>query len=96
MKPVRLPRASPNLSAHAEPWVRSIRHECLNRLILLGEGHLRRAVAEYVAHHNGERPHQGLEGALVQPDPRAAHRSGQIRRRDRLGGLLRFYHRAAA
>lgn len=96
VKPVRLPRASPNLNAHAERWARSIREECLDRLILLGEGHLRRAVAEYVAHHNGERPHQGLDGALVQPDPRAAHRSGEIRRRDRLGGLLHFYHRAAA
>lgn len=96
VKPVRLPRASPNLNPHAERWVRSIREECLDQLVLLGEGHLCRAVAEYVAHHNGERPHQGLNGALIQPDPRAAHRSGEIRRRDRLGGLLRFYHRAAA
>jgi len=64
--------------------------------VILGESHLRRVLQSYVEHHNAERPHRGLGGAFVRPDPRAANRSGPIHRVDRLGGLLRFYHRAAA
>jgi len=93
---VRLPRESPNLNAHAERWVRSCRTEVLDRLVLVGEDHLRRVVLSYIEHHNAERPHQGLGGAFVDADPRAANRSGRVVRRDRLGGLLHFYHRAAA
>lgn len=96
VKVVRLPRASPNLSAHVERWIRSIRHELLDRLVIVGEDHLRRVVTAYVTHYNHERPHQGLDGRLVDPDPRASNRSGPVRRVDRVGGLLRFYHRAAA
>lgn len=65
-------------------------------MLIFGEAHLRRLVHGYVAHHNRERPHQGLGGAMVDPDPRAKYRSGPVRRVDRLGGLLRFYHRATA
>jgi putative transposase len=93
---IRLPRASPNLNAHAERWIRSVREDVLDRLVIFGEAHLRRVLASYVAHFSHERPHQGLRGALVDPDPRAVNRSGPVRRRDRLGGLLRFYHRASA
>lgn len=93
---MRLPRESPNLNAHAERWVRSCRDDVLRRLVIFGEQHLRHVLHSYVDHFNAERPHQGLDGALVQPDPRAANRSGPVRRQDRLGGLLRFYHRAAA
>lgn len=92
---VRLPARSPNLNAYAERWVRSIRSECLDRLIPLGERHLRRAVAEYLEHYNRERHHQGLGGALLEPDPSAGAREGKILRRTRLGGLLSYYHRAA-
>lgn len=93
---VRLPRESPNLNAHAERWVRSVRRELLDRLVLIGEDHLRRVVTSYIEHYNAERPHQGLGGAFVDADPRSANRSGRVVRRDRLGGLLRFYHRASA
>ena len=96
VKIVRLPRESPTLNAHAERWVRSIRREVLRNLVIIGEAHLRRVVHCYVEHYNAERPHQGLGGAFVQPDPRAANRSGRVVRHDRMGGLLRFYHRAAA
>lgn len=96
MNVVRLPRESPNLSAHAERWVRSIREECLDRMLICGEAHLRHLVHGYVAHHQHERPHQGLGSEFVDADPRARNRSGAIRRVDHLGGLLRFYHRAAA
>lgn len=93
--PVRLPARSPNLNAYAERFVLSIKSECLNKLVLLGEAHLRRAVFEYVAHYNEERPHQGLDGRFITP--RAdRNRSGPIVCRERLGGLLRFYQREAA
>jgi len=93
--PVRLPARSPNLNAFAERFVLSIKSECLNRLVLLGEAHLRLAVREYVAHYNNERPHQGLEGRFVVP-PANDNATGPIECEERLGGLLRFYHRQAA
>ena len=92
---VRLPARSPNLNAYAERFVLSIKSECLSRLLLLGEGHLRLAVREYVAYYNRERPHQGLEGRFVM-EPANENRVGRIECRERLGGLLRFYHREAA
>jgi putative transposase len=96
VKVVRLPSNSPNLNAHAERWVRSCRAELLDRVLIFGEAHLRRLVLGYAAQHNAERPHQGLGGAFIEADPRATNRSGGVRREDRLGGLLRFYFRAAA
>ena len=72
----------------------AIKEECLNKVIPLGERHLRRTVAEFVAHYHGERNHQGLGNELIdrlQPQP--AH--ALVRRRQRLGGLLSFYYRAA-
>ena len=93
--PMRLPARRPNLNAFAERFVFSIKSECLDRLILLGEGHLRLAVREYVAHYNRERPHQGLEGRFIVP-PANENATGPIECEKRLGGLLRFYHRQAA
>jgi hypothetical protein len=63
--------------------------------VLLGEGHLRTAVREYVAHYHTERNHQGLEGRLIAP-PTSAAGAGSITCRERIGGLLRFYDREAA
>ena len=80
------------MKAHAELFVRSIKGECLNRLIPFGERHFRRAVAEFVAHY-GERNHQGLRNELLESQPPAD--VGRIRRRPRLGGLLNYYARAA-
>jgi putative transposase len=93
--PIRLPPSSPNLNAFAERFVRSIKSECLGKLVLLGENYLRTAVREYVAHYHTERNHQGLEGRFIEP---TANDSGTkpIDCRERLGGLLRFYHRQAA
>jgi putative transposase len=95
VEPVRLPARSPNLNAYAERFVLSIKSECLNRLILLGEAHLRMAVREYVRHYNRERPHQGLGGRFVIP-PANENRAEPIECYERLGGLLRFYHRQTA
>ena len=75
--------------------MRSIKAECLNKLILFGEPSLRRAVTEYVAHYHGERTHQGLGNTLIIPNL-AQQATGPIRRRPRLGGLLSYYHRSAA
>jgi hypothetical protein len=74
--------------------VRSIRGECLDRLILFGERRLVRALAEFVAHYHGERNHQGLGNELITPAAAVAGAT-RVHCRDWLGGLLRYYHRAA-
>jgi putative transposase len=66
---IRLPPRSPNLNAFAERWVRSIKHECLSKLILFGELSLRRAVTEFLRHYHFERNHQGEENMLLFPAP---------------------------
>jgi putative transposase len=91
---IRTPFRAPNCNAHAERFVRSVKEECLNRVIPLGERHFRRTLAEFVVHYHRERNHQGLgneliDGIGVQP------RSGRVRRRQRIGGLLSYYYRAA-
>jgi transposase InsO family protein len=90
---VRTPYRAPNANAHAERFVRSIKEECLNRIIPMGERHFRRAVREYVEHYHLERNHQGLGNTLIAGAP--TRRGGAIRRRPRLGGLLNYYERAA-
>ncbi len=65
--PVRLPPRRPDLNAYAERFVRSIKSECLDRLIIIGERHLRMAISEYVEHYQAERNHQGLDDALIAP-----------------------------
>ncbi|MEO0631502.1 MAG: integrase core domain-containing protein [Planctomycetota bacterium] len=94
IEPVRLPPRSPNLNAYAERFVGSIKSECLDRLIILGERHLRHVLAEYVQHYNHERCHQGLGNKLI--DPVWEEGDGRVVCRERIGGLLRFYQRSAA
>ena len=91
---VQTPLQAPNANAYAERFVRSIKQECLDRMIPLGERHLRRAIAEFVAHYHEEGNHQGLGNELIdRASPmRGAH---GVRRRERLGGLLNYYYRAA-
>ena len=91
---VLTPYRAPNANAYAERFVRSIKEECLNRVIPLGQGHLRRTIAEYVEHYHRERNHQGIANTLIAGPPAVDH-VGRIRRRPRLGGLLNFYERAA-
>ena len=81
------------MNAVAERFVLSIKRECLDRLILCGTRHLQRAVDEFVAHYNLERPHQGLENEPITK-PRA-NGVGEVVVGERLGGLLKHYHRAA-
>jgi transposase InsO family protein len=93
---IRLPPRSPNLNAYAERFVRSIKEECLDRMILVGQVSLRRAVAEFVVHYHGERNHQGLGNQLIEPGQQSLVAGASVCRRQRLGGLLSFYHLAAA
>jgi transposase InsO family protein len=91
---VQTPRRAPNANAHAERFVRSIKHECLDRVIPLGERHFQQTVSEYVVHYHQERNHQGLGNKLIDGIvPTRSQR--RIRRRQRLGGLLNYYVRAA-
>jgi putative transposase len=83
-------------NAHAERFVRTIRTECLDWLLILGRRHLERVLRVYTVHYNSERPHRGLalwppEAPQLKPPAR-----GAVQRRDRLGGLLHEYYRAAA
>ena len=91
---VQTPFQAPNANAYAERFVRSIKHECLARMIPLGECHLQRALREFVEHYHGERNHQGLDNELIAGAP-ATGTVGRIHRRPRLGGLLNYYARAA-
>ncbi len=93
---IRLPYRSPNLNAHVERFILSIKSECLNRMIFFGEQSLRRAVTEFISHYHRERNHQGLENALIEADERVGSLHGNVRCCKRLGGLLNYYHREAA
>ena len=73
--------------------MRSMKEECLDRIIPIGQGHFRRAVSEFVAHYHRERKHQGLENTLIEGAP--VNSSGRVHRQSRLGGLLNFYRLAA-
>jgi hypothetical protein len=84
------------LNAYAERFVLSIKSECLNHVVPLGERHLRLLVSEFVEHCHGERTHQGLANALIVQRDATANDNGRVRRRKRIGGMLSFYHRAAA
>ena len=96
VEPLRLPARSPSLNAFAERWVRSVKQECLSKLILFGEAALRRALNEYLAHFHAERPHQGKGNVLLFPEPTdRASPANRVACRQRLGGLLRYYARAA-
>jgi transposase InsO family protein len=91
---VQTPVQAPNANAYAERFVRSIREECLDRLIVFGERQLLHTLDEFVAHYHGERNHQGLGNELITPEIHPTHGT-HVRCRERLGGLLRYYHHAA-
>ena len=94
MRIVVTPVQAPNANAYAERFVRSIREECLDRLILFGERRLLHALDEFVAHYHRERTIRGSAISLIMPESRSL-RGTQVRCRERLGGLLQYYDRAA-
>ncbi len=93
---VRLPPQSPNLNAHIERFMRSLKSECLDRMIFFGEESLRRAITQFVEHYHVERNHQGLENRLIQPEKSVGSATGRVHCRERIGGLLKYYYREAA
>lgn len=97
IEPVKLPPRSPNLNAYAERFILSVKSECLERMILFGERSLHHVLKEYIAHYHLERNHQGIGNNLIFPQT-APEKSGErtIECRERLGGMLKFYHRQAA
>jgi putative transposase len=85
--------ACPNMNPFVERFIRSIKHECLNKIIIFGESHLRYVVGEYIEHYHTERPHQGIGDNIIEPLPQP--KEGKIVCQERLGGLLKSYRRAA-
>jgi putative transposase len=96
VEPIVLPPRSPNLNAHGERFVRSIKEEALDRMVIMGAPALSYVLHQYLAHYHAERNHQGLANQLIAPAPGLGSHSGPVRRRERLGGLLRYYYRDAA
>lgn len=95
-KVVRLPARSPNLNAFAERFVLTVRSECLDKIVPLGERHLRETLRSFIEHYHRERHHQGLDGQLVAPTADEGGVTGPVQCRQRLGGLLNYYYRDAA
>ena len=93
---VKLPPKSQNLNAFAERFVRSIKSECLDRMIFFGGKHLRCVVKEYVEHYHAERNHQGIGNRLIEGRNVGGNRTGPVVLRTRVGGMLKYYHRTAA
>jgi transposase InsO family protein len=93
---IRLPPRSPNLNAFAERFVRTIKEECVNRMIFFDRSSLQRALDQYLVHYHTERNHRGVGNRLLSNSPGLPRRCGPVRRRERLGGMLSFYHREAA
>jgi len=87
---------APNANAFAERWVRSVRDECLDRIVILNERHLDRVLTTYVEYYNHARPHQGIDQQCPVSLVRNVARDGPIERRDILGGVLHDYYRRAA
>jgi transposase InsO family protein len=96
VEPLLLPPRSPNLNAYCERFIRSIKEEALGHMVMLGEPALSYVIHQYLAHYHAERNHQGLTNQLITPELDLGSHTGQVRRRERLGGLLRYYYRDAA
>ena len=92
VKCVKTAVASPNMTPFVERFIQSVKHECLNKMLIFGERHLRYVVSEYISHYHTERPHQGIGNNIIEPPPVG---QGEIVCRERLGGLLKSYRRAA-
>ena len=94
---IHTPIRAPQANAYAERFVRTVRAECLDWLLILNRRHLERVLRAYTAHYNRERPHRGLDLSPPQPNAKSpASPTSAVERRDRLGGLLHEYYRAAA
>ncbi len=93
---VRCPPKAPNCNAIAERFVKSVKDECLRRMIFFGTASIDRALSGYCSHHAQERNHQGVGNQLIAAAQPVGHKHGRVVRRTRLGGMLSFYFRRAA
>jgi putative transposase len=93
IEPIKLPPQSPNLNAYAERFVKTIKEECLNHLILSTEEQLRYVLSEFMEYYHTGRVHQGINKII---EPKHEGNSGEIVCIERLGGLLKSYHRKVA
>ncbi len=96
VKTVKLSARSTNSNAYAERFVRSVKTECLAKIIPRGEGHLRKAGKEFTEHYHLERNHQGLDNELIEKLADRLIMDGPVDCRERLGGILKYCHRRAA
>jgi hypothetical protein len=96
VEPLALPGPLSDLNAFAECWVRSVKEQCLSKVVFFGERSLRRALSEYVEHYHIERNHQGKGNVLLFPHDTVVRCEGPVQCRERLGGLLRYYYQEAA
>ena len=91
VKIIKMPPCAPDMNAYAERFVQTIKHECLNKMILTSQEQLEYVIKEFMEHYHHERPHMGLGGKLI--DPWLQDEDGEIIEFERLGGLLRSYRR---
>ena len=96
VEPVVLPPRNPNLNAYCERCVRSIKEEALKPMVMLGRRTLYYVIQQYLVHYPTERNHQGLGNQLIARERTIGCQTGPVVRRERLGGLLSYYHREAA
>lgn len=97
---IRTPYRAPKANAFAERWVRTVREECLDHLLIISEWHLRRVLTEYVTYYNQRRPHQGIGQQMPMPMPvpsalqqERVRTRGDIHRQDVIGGIIHDYYR---
>jgi len=93
---ILLPPRSPNLNAYCERYMRTMKSECLNKMIFFGENSLRRALKEFTEHYHSERNHQGIGNEIIEPGHEAGRTIGDVQCNERLGGMLKYYYREAA
>jgi putative transposase len=95
LKFIKIPRKSPNLNAYAERFVRSVRQDCLNNLVLFNYHGLRHALKQYSVYYNRERNHQGIDSKIIRPYTDEGAFNSPIEMKSRLGGMLKYYYRTA-
>ena len=96
MEVIQLPFRAPRANAYSERWVRTVRREVLDQLLIFGRRHLESVLVEFIDHYNQARPHQGIEQRRpCEPADMVLLPTGPVERRDRLGGIIHEYSRAA-
>jgi transposase InsO family protein len=92
---IRTPLRAPNANAYAERWIRSVRQECLDHLLIVNETHLKRVLTEYITFYNARRPHQGIEQRTPIPYAKTEV-TNSVKSRPVLGGIFHDYYASTA